>query len=347
MPVKFSPSINIIRDAERQFRYVVTQNASNTIQQIIDDFHLGYHSNIVIGSYGTGKSALLKAFEQSLKGDSKYFNVSSLNVKPSSVKFIRFFAEHFGVKKLSAGNQQIFDAIFKEYEAVRKNGMLFIYIDEFGKFLEYASQNQVEKELYFLQQLAEFVNDPDRNILLITTLHQNFEAYASGLEERQRNEWKKVKGRFKEITFNEPVEQLLALASSAIEGTPNIKQKKNIQELNGLLMTNNIFRVKKEFIQQIGFKLFPLDLITGYCATKALQEYGQNERSLFTFIESRDFAELKNTQRVSNLVWLYDYLFANFYSYLGSKYNPHFNGWADIKDCIERAESVITENVEK
>jgi hypothetical protein len=357
MSVKFSPSINIIRDVKRQFRYVVTQNASNTIQQIIDDFHLGFHSNIVIGSYGTGKSALLKGFEQSLKGESKYFNVSSLKVKPANVKLIRFvgeydsiiqsFADHLGVKKISAGNQQILDAIFQEYESIRKNGLLLIYIDEFGKFLEYASQHQVEKELYFIQQLAEFVNDPDRNILLITTLHQNFEAYSSRLDERQRNEWKKVKGRFKEITFNEPVEQLLALASSAIEGAPGKKQQKIIQELNGLLTRNNLFRIKKDFIQQISYKLFPLDLITGCCVTKALQEYGQNERSLFTFIESRDFIELKNNNRVANLAWLYDYLFANFYSYLISKHNPHFNGWTDIKDCIERAESVLIDSIEE
>ncbi len=357
MPAKFSPSVNIIRDVERQIRYVVTENAVNTIQQIIDDFHSGFHSNIIIGSYGTGKSALLKAFEQSLKGQSKYFNVSNLKVKPANVKFIRFvgeydsiiqsFADQLGVKKVSAGNQQILDAIFQEYELVRKNGLLIIYIDEFGKFLEYASQNQVEKELYFIQQLAEFVNDIDRNILMITTLHQNFEAYSSRLEEWQRNEWKKVKGRFKEITFNEPVEQLLALAASAIEADTDKKQQKIIQDLNGLVIRNSIFRIKKEFIQQISFKLFPLDLITGCCATRGLQEYGQNERSLFTFLESRDFNELKNNNRVANLAWLYDYLFANFYSHIVSKHNIHFNEWTDIKDCIERTESVLTDNIEE
>ncbi|HEX5002401.1 MAG TPA: ATP-binding protein [Bacteroidia bacterium] len=357
MPVKFSPSINIIRDTDRQFRYVVTQNASNTIQQVIDDFHFGFHSNIIIGSYGTGKSALLKAFEQSLKGESKYFNVSSLKVKPSAVKFIRFigeyesiiqsFADHFGIKKVSSGHQQIFDAIFQEYEEVRKNGILVIFIDEFGKFLEYASQNQVEKELYFIQQLAEFVNDPDRNIFLITTLHQNFEAYSSRLDVNQRNEWKKVKGRFKEITFNEPVEQLLALASSVINSTPDKKQIKKIQELNKIFTQNSLFKINRDFINQISSKLFPLDFITGCCATRALQEYGQNERSLFTFIESRDFHNLIRDNRIANLSWLYDYLFLNFYSFLNSKHNVHFNGWSDIKDCIERAETVLVKHVEE
>ncbi len=41
--------------------------------------------------------------------------------------------------------------------------------------LEHAAKNNPERELYFMQKLAEFVNVPSRNILLfLTTLHQNF-----------------------------------------------------------------------------------------------------------------------------------------------------------------------------
>lgn len=86
--------------------------------------------------------------------------------------------------------------------------------------MEYAAKNNPEKELYLWQQFTEFINDADRNAILLTTLHQNFNSYARGLSESQRNEWTKVKGRFKEIVFNEPVEQLLYLAAKRIETTP-------------------------------------------------------------------------------------------------------------------------------
>lgn len=109
---------------------------------------------------------------------------------------IEHFAEQLEVKNSLKGNQKIFDALFQEYEKVRsKNGLLVIAIDEFGKFLEYAAKFNPDRELYFIQQLAEFVNDSDRNIILLTTLHQNFEAYSAiELSEAQRQEWKKVKG---------------------------------------------------------------------------------------------------------------------------------------------------------
>lgn len=45
----------------------------------------------------------------------------------------------------------------------------------------------------------------------IPTVHQSLESYAYGLSKTQQQEWTKVKGRFREITFNEPVEQLLFL----------------------------------------------------------------------------------------------------------------------------------------
>lgn len=40
------------------------------------------------------------------------------------------------------------------------------------------------------------------------------------LTEVQRQEWNKVKGRFQEIVFNEPVEQLLYLAARRIKQAP-------------------------------------------------------------------------------------------------------------------------------
>lgn len=108
----------------------------------------------------------------------------------------------------------VLDELRNIYNQAKKRGsFLIIFIDEFGKVLEHAAKNDPEQELYFMQKLAEFVNVPTRQILLITTLHQNFSAYARKLSTVQKEEWNKVKGRFKELVFIEPVEQLLYLAS--------------------------------------------------------------------------------------------------------------------------------------
>ena len=222
MANKFSTSTNIIRDTDRELTYIPTPNAIRISNQISNDFKQGIRSFNIIGSYGTGKSSFLWAMEQTLKTNKSYFG---LNMLPNpKIDFIKIVGEYQSLKQsfvdlLGISNdknliENIFSEIYNRYyDLDRKSPLLFIVIDEFGKFLEYASQNEPEKELYFIQQLAEFANNSDNNIVLLTTVHQNFDAYAINLESTQRQEWTKVKGRFKEITFNEPVEQLLYMVN--------------------------------------------------------------------------------------------------------------------------------------
>lgn len=55
--MKFSTSVNIERDKDKAFNYIVTANAKQTIGKIVDSFTAGIHSFCLIGSYGTGKSS--------------------------------------------------------------------------------------------------------------------------------------------------------------------------------------------------------------------------------------------------------------------------------------------------
>ena len=141
------------------------------------------------------------------------------------------------------------------------------------------------KELYFIQQLAEFTNNPDNNIILLTTVHQNFDAYAIHLQSSQRQEWTKVKGRFKEITFNEPVEQLLFLASEHKEEKQSIHKKENtVSELVELLTVSKAFNTNEDYIKAIAKKLYPLDARNNNCSTGSLKVISLNLP--FTFVHS-------------------------------------------------------------
>ena len=232
------------------------------------------------------------------------------------------------------------DLIYNRYHSIEnKNKVLFIFIDEFGKFLEYASQNNPEDELYFLQQLAEFCNNPKHNIVLITTVHQSLESYAYSLTNTQKQEWIKVKGRFREITFNEPVEQLLFLASEYVaENFKSNSSNKEIEKCLKLTTDTKAFNFNTNFLKDIAFKLYPLDILSANILTLALQRYGQNERSLFSFLESSDHTGLakfdKQDNPFYNLSNVYDYLNFNFYSFLTSKYNPDFSSWRDRKSVV-------------
>jgi hypothetical protein len=223
MANNFTTSVNILRDTERDFNYIPTPNAKQVVDQIVNDFRKGIRSYNIIGTYGTGKSSFLLALEQSIIGTKRYFETNFFGAKPK-VDFVKIvgsyrsiveeFADIFEVTTIKNKHENILSEIFNRYHSLGKtNGILFLLLDEFGKFLEYASKYNPENELYFIQQLAEFCNNPKYNIVLITAVHQSFESYSYSLTSTQKQEWTKVKGRFREITFNEPVEQLLFLAS--------------------------------------------------------------------------------------------------------------------------------------
>lgn len=359
MANNFTTSVNILRDTERDFNYIPTPNAKQVVSQVVNDFKKGIRSFNIIGTYGTGKSSFLVALEQSIRGTKRYFDpnfisnpkVDFVKIVGSYTSIVEQFADTFEVTTNKNKHENILSEIFNRYHSLGKNnGVLFLFLDEFGKFLEYAAKHNPETELYFIQQLAEFCNNPKYNIVLITTVHQSFESYAYSLTSTQKQEWTKVKGRFREITFNEPVEQLLYLAAEHVaENFENKISKTAVEKCLKLAAATKAFNFNKDFLNEIATKLFPLDILTANILTLSLQRYGQNERSLFSFLESTDHTGLskfnKRENPFYNLSCIYDYLNFNFYSFLTSKYNPDFSAWSSIRSSLEEVERAFDTNI--
>lgn len=354
----YSPSINIIRDLDKELDYLPTSNAAQVYAQITNSFVSGTHSFNVVGSYGTGKSSFLWALEHQLNGKSNFFNSGNANFNANDgfeflpvvgrySSLLGSFAAIFGIDSEDHTAQDVLNKISSHYSDIHNSGKgWLIAIDEFGKFLEYAANHNPGKELYFLQQLAEFANDNSKRILLVTTLHQGFNDYAAALSKMQRNEWDKVKGRLKEITFNEPVEQLLLLASERISSR---QEKQKVQSgFDGLfdcIAKSKTFPLNDYFDKAIAQKLLPFDILAASILTLSLQRYGQNERSLFQFVDSSDhlgFEDFDNqVNPYYNISCVYDYLMYNYYSILTTKHNPNYGQWATIRSSIERVEGEL------
>lgn len=347
----FNLSANIENSSFEKEQYIVTPNTQRAVQSIINDFQSGIHAFTIIGSYGTGKSSFLLAFEADLDKNNKQkrlFNPQNLSFT-KDYEILNIVGDYTELStllrrklRIEGHDNSILDEL-KEYHNKLKaqNKFLLIAIDEFGKVLEHAAKNNPEQELYFMQKFAEFVNVQSSQILLLTTLHQNFSSYAKELTETQKNEWTKVKGRFKEITFVEPIEQILYLASKQIQERKEITIGNNTDKLYNLaketgFISNSISNVTAR-------QLYPLDMFSAYSITSAITRYGQNERSLFTFLFSKgvnsflDFIPHNNS--TFNLQNVYDYIVYNFYSYLKDA-NADSMSWSSMQVSIERVEGL-------
>ena len=108
-----------------------------------------------------------------------------------------------------------------------------------------------------------------------------------------RDEWAKVQGRFEDIAFQEPLEQLLLLIGEAIQHSPCAV----IQGLgrHARKLANQAWRLgmapsglnQSEFTGLMS-RCAPLHPVTALALARLCKKFGQNQRSLFAFLVSRE-----------------------------------------------------------
>ena len=219
---------------------------------------------------------------------------------------------------------------------------LLLVVDELGKFLEYAAQNPAHGDLFVLQSLAEFAARSDQTpLLMLTILHQAFERYAQRLATSQREEWAKVQGRFEDVAFVEPTEQVLRLIGNAIEEKLTI-EKPNLSVVVDLELKPRQLDTN-EFISLLESCL-PLHPTVALIVSSLFRRLAQNERSLFALLNSSEPHGLQDflaNQTYDGRV-LPTFTLSNLYDYthtaLGSSLYTSREGakWAEIESAIER-----------
>lgn len=358
---RYSPSVNILRDSHKDIHYIPTANSRRIYEQIIESYaSSNMRSFNLVGSYGTGKSAFLLAFEKQLEEKQSFFgklngkfkgikNFDIINIVGDYSSIIETFAKKLNVKK-GVTVDSVIENFARYYEKRHaENKCILIVIDEFGKHLEYAAGNDPEKEMYFVQLLAEFVNDDNKNIIFISTVHQNIDSYGALLNQRQRQEWNKVRGRLKELVFSEPVEQLLVLAAEHLGNKKNYDIPKEYNTVLTSIEESKLFPLRSGLSKELANQLYPFDILAASILTLSLQKYGQNERSLFSFLLTKDYLSINDYDFKNNpyyhLSAVYDYLLHNYYSFLFTKYNPHYTQWASIRSAIERVEGLYDKDI--
>jgi hypothetical protein len=354
---EFKISTNIERDAHVNLDYILTKNADDVFERLLFNYGRGQHAFSVIGSYGTGKSTFLWALEKHFSGSRKFSKAISNEFKGikafqferiigESCSFKEKFCEVFGLSKwLQSSNKKIlkeFGALLVDIQTQKH--VLVILVDEFGKHLEYVAKKNPD-ELYFIQELAEFCNDSERSIMLITTLHQNFSSYAKGLNKSEKSEWDKVRGRFIDIAFDEPVEQLIFFASEKLKGhTVPKDSRKNFEKGVKNILSNHLIGNSSIADLEKLERLYPLDPLAADIITKSLQKFGQNERSLFTFLDSPELSKTIANNGIFNVSDCFDYLTQNLIGEIeDGERNPFKPQFKAASVALERAEFIFNE----
>jgi len=173
--------------------------------------------------------------------------------------------------------------IREKLDALTEHAPVFLLIDEFGKNLEAYAESGRDGDPYLLQELAEWASgDTAAPLVVVTMQHLAFEEYVHETSTARRREWVKVQGRFEDIAYVETAAQSRQLIAAAFTHEP------------GLLSTavtawvgSNEAAYGKAGLRDLlddAPAVYPLHPLALAALPELCARYGQNERTLFSFL---------------------------------------------------------------
>jgi hypothetical protein len=221
-------------------------------------------------------------------------------------------------------------------------GGLIVFIDEMGKFLEAAAQESTD--IYFFQQLAEAASRSEQRLIVIGVLHQAFEEYAHRLSHQMRDEWAKIQGRYVDLAITTAAEEQIDLLSRAIE-SPHKPHKAGSLARTVAKIVRPERPADAEHLAITLEACWPLHpVVACLLGPISRRRFGQNQRSLFGFLNSsephgfQDFIRRASGSELYGPDRLWNYLRANLEASILA--SPDGHRWALAAEALERCESV-------
>jgi hypothetical protein len=206
-------------------------------------------------------------------------------------------------------------------ELNRKGLGLFVVHDEFGRFLQSLDTAQIHETMQDIQDVAELVNHSSfENMSLTLITHRNLRQYASRFNEDLQKEFQRIEKRFLSYHVESDQATFIRLASY-ITAKYRKKWDGPEKEVSQGLSKFPLFPELTDFevANLIAGGSYPLHPVSLFALPRLVNVVAQNERTLFTLLESEEPGGLKNHLN-SEQDWytidkLFDYFEPSFEAY--------------------------------
>ena len=173
---------------------------------------------------------------------------------------------------------------------------LLLLIDEMGRFLEYTANNITLEDPSIFQSLAERAGGyAEANLAVVGFLHHRFVDYVAGMGEWIESEWLRFSERYEEISFSGSTEQSLFMLSRVIKSarphTDDVERR--AKKIYGEATERCLFAAQRDDVIQVASNLYPVHPVVVAALALANRRFGQNERSLFSFLQSLEPGSFK------------------------------------------------------
>ena len=160
---------------------------------------------------------------------------------------------------------------------------VLLMIDEFGKNIEYFADGKSDGDLFLLQELAE-MSGASRKIPLhiITMQHMAFGEYVAGTLGGRMREWGKIQGRFEDVHFSNSLEHTRAVLVSSLRKSDGLMHR--IMDWANSQSYSAVNDAGVNIDAELAASCYPLHPLVVEALPELCSRYGQNERTLLSFV---------------------------------------------------------------
>lgn len=179
-------------------------------------------------------------------------------------------------------------ALVEVARCLAEDAPLLLVIDEFGKNLEAVRDGGASGDPYLLQQLAEAGQGSGLPIFLVTLQHLSFDDCLAGTAAAQRREWAKVQGRFEDVAFVESPAQARALIGTVFDVHDDALRARITRWAESRADQMRSLGIAELADPQAVAANYPLHPLAALVLPELCSRYGQQERTLFSFLAGSD-----------------------------------------------------------
>ncbi len=370
---RFQRSVRIdadISSSDALDGFVCPRSSSDVLVAMANHLQENGHAAFTwTGPYGSGKSSLALIVAALLSGDDEFLQKARLAVGNSIADAIQsafrsdgrswtvipavgrraslclVIGEAFERSGICASPDGGWtdDAVLKAiwtWQQKRNASHMFIFVDEMGKVLENSASG--EGDLYLFQQIAEISSRSKGSLAFVGILHQAFGEYANRMSREARDEWSKVQGRFVDLIINAAGEEQIELLSRAIRSEYKDKRYGELARIVAKQIAGNRPQVSVHIADALA-ECWPLHpVVAALLGPVSRRRFGQNQRSLFGFLNSAEphgfqafLREATDKELYTpNLLW--NYLQQNLEPAILA--SPDGHRWAVAAEAVARCE---------
>lgn len=324
LPVSYLPII--LSGNEGRFRNVIISNILRKLQDRGIEVVLPGLVTKIIESINVWKKEYPSTYENFkflLEKEEKKLDKWIEEIKKQNESEIKYFSKIYPLLTAGASFDIDYGNSFLEqieYLSIILNKHklgIFIVHDEFARFLQGLNTSKFNEAMQDIQDLAEFVSRAKTiHFLLIThkSLHHYFNTYSN----ESAKEFQRIEKRFNKYFVNSDQATFLRVAEMML--TENISKKPKISSAD-FIRTQALMRKyplfpsinQTERDELVIQGMFPLHPVSIFLLPSLTRVFGQNERTLFTFLESQETGGLLNHINKTDSYYLVHQLFDFFF----------------------------------